>query len=295
MDASWHRRSVKAADVNRCEERALVRAQLCSILNKMVQFRSIVLVASSPKTDTVKGSYKWDEYLEKVLTKMNENNDHDSQCSNYVVPVECFYEAPFGEYAQHIIPNIKLEVALNDESTSYVDESTSLFWVANVQKIAGYRILVRYEGMDQKGDEANDFWINLGSSELRHIAGYRILVRYEGMDQKGDEANDFWINLGSSELRHLEVALNDESTSYVDESTSLFWVANVQKIAGYRILVRYEGMDQKGDEANDFWINLGSSELRHVETWNIGKKIFSTILIKRKTDEDWKFKGERYA
>lgn len=82
--------------------------QLCSILNKMVQFRSIVLVACSPKTDTVKGSYKWDEYLEKVLTKMNENNDHDSQCSNYVVPVECFYEAPFGEYAQHIIPNIKV-------------------------------------------------------------------------------------------------------------------------------------------------------------------------------------------
>lgn len=41
----------------------------------------------------------------------------------------------------YVIFILQLEVALNDESTSYVDESTSLFWVANVQKVRRFNPL----------------------------------------------------------------------------------------------------------------------------------------------------------
>ncbi|KHN84700.1 MBT domain-containing protein 1 [Toxocara canis] len=99
----------------------------------MVRFRPLVF-DSSTKSAVVKGSYQWDDYLEESLQKMDESGDHDSRCSNYAVPAECFFEAPFVGYAPHIVPNIKLEIALDDKSTSFVDESTSVFWVANVVK-----------------------------------------------------------------------------------------------------------------------------------------------------------------
>jgi hypothetical protein len=31
--------------------------------------------------------------------------------------------------------------------------------------------------------------------------------------------------------------------------------------------MRYEGMEEEGDEKHDFWINIGSEELKHVGYW----------------------------
>ena len=39
------------------------------------------------------------------------------------------------------------------------------------------------------------------------------------------------------------------------------------KIVGYRMLMRYEGMDQEEDDKYDFWVNIGSDEVKNVGYW----------------------------
>ncbi|VDK71655.1 unnamed protein product [Anisakis simplex] len=116
----------------------------------MVRFRSVVL-SSSSQPNVVKGSYQWNDYLEKILTKVNESGEGDNRISEYVVPAECFFEAPFVEFARYIVKNLKVEVALEEDTASLLaDESISLFWVASVQKVCSQLLMNLWQGYKMK-------------------------------------------------------------------------------------------------------------------------------------------------
>lgn len=42
-------------------------------------------------------------------------------------------------------------------------------------QVAGYRLLLRYEGMDEIGDNAYDFWVNIGSEDIRPVGKLRYI------------------------------------------------------------------------------------------------------------------------
>ncbi|VDM19934.1 unnamed protein product [Wuchereria bancrofti] len=135
--------------------------------SEFVRYRSIVPVVSQ---EAVEGSYCWDTFLEKVLAKLDRSGDVNSRCPAYVVPVEYFYQAQFAEYMKYIDTSVKIEVALYGDY-GYNAGPVKLYWFARVMKVAGYRLLLRYEGMDEVGDNAHDFWVNISSEDIRPV-GY---------------------------------------------------------------------------------------------------------------------------
>ncbi|MCP9260738.1 Mbt repeat protein [Dirofilaria immitis] len=133
---------------------------------KFVRYRPIVPVIDQ---EPIEDSYCWDAYLEKILVKLDRPGDVNARCPTYVVPVECFYQAPFAEYMKYIDTSVKIEVALYNDY-DYNSEPIKLYWFARVMKVAGYRLLLRYEGMDEVGDNVYDFWVNIGSKDIRPVA-----------------------------------------------------------------------------------------------------------------------------
>uniref|UniRef100_A0A1I8BHK1 Scm-like with four mbt domains 1 n=1 Tax=Meloidogyne hapla TaxID=6305 RepID=A0A1I8BHK1_MELHA len=81
-------------------------------------------------------SFKWDNFLEDVRKQTNKDVRE--------LPGSLFGNPPIGAFLAAIHPGIK---------------------------VVGYRLLMRYEGMDKLGDDRYDFWISLGSDELQHV-GY---------------------------------------------------------------------------------------------------------------------------
>ncbi|VDM43973.1 unnamed protein product [Toxocara canis] len=79
-----------------------------------------------------------------------------------------YYEEPVALRDPATIPISGLEPEA-EEDESEVQSPPNKRTSSAHAKIAGYRLLVRYEGMDQTGDEDNDFWISIGSAELRHV------------------------------------------------------------------------------------------------------------------------------
>uniref|UniRef100_A0A1I7VZ48 Scm-like with four MBT domains protein 2 n=1 Tax=Loa loa TaxID=7209 RepID=A0A1I7VZ48_LOALO len=135
--------------------------------SKFIRYRSLIPVVDQ---ESIKDSYCWNAFLEEILVKLDRCGDVNSRCPAYVVPVEYFYQAPFAEYMKYIDTSVKIEVALYGDY-GYNSKSMKLYWFARVMKVAGYRLLLRYEGMDEIGDNAYDFWVNIGSEDIRPI-GY---------------------------------------------------------------------------------------------------------------------------
>lgn len=72
--------------------------------SRFVRYRSIIPVV---ERESVPGSYCWHGFLEKILVKLDRAGDVNSRCPAYVVPVECFYQAPFSEYMKYIDTSVK--------------------------------------------------------------------------------------------------------------------------------------------------------------------------------------------
>uniref|UniRef100_A0A0N5ANS1 Scm-like with four MBT domains protein 2 n=1 Tax=Syphacia muris TaxID=451379 RepID=A0A0N5ANS1_9BILA len=135
-------------------------------------FRPVELVFDRPASTVhkLRGSFSWSRYLTSPVIR--ENSDEFSVlCSDVAVPVECFQVAPLQNYMKHY-SHIKLlvEVPLSAELRP-PNAPENAYWFARVLKIAGYRLLLRYLGMDASNSEKHDFWMNIGSLDLKHV-GY---------------------------------------------------------------------------------------------------------------------------
>lgn len=73
--------------------------------SKFVRYRSIIPVVDR---EPIESSYCWDAFLEKLLAKLDRSGDVNSRCPAYVIPVECFYQAPFAEYMKYIDTSVKV-------------------------------------------------------------------------------------------------------------------------------------------------------------------------------------------
>ncbi|KAL3986200.1 mbt repeat family protein [Acanthocheilonema viteae] len=134
---------------------------------RIVRHRSVV---PAVHREQVKGSYSWGTFLGNLLRTLNRSGDVRLRCPDTVVPVESFHEASLVEYMRSIDTSVKVEVALLGDY-GYRHETLKLYWFARVLKILGYRILLRYEGMDEKDDNIYDFWVNISSQDIKPI-GY---------------------------------------------------------------------------------------------------------------------------
>lgn len=72
---------------------------------KFVRYRSVVSVIDRK---SVEESYSWEAYLEKILVKLDRPDKFDCRCTDYVVPAQCFYQAPFAEYMKYIDSSVKV-------------------------------------------------------------------------------------------------------------------------------------------------------------------------------------------
>ncbi|VDN43750.1 unnamed protein product, partial [Gongylonema pulchrum] len=125
-------------------------------------------VLSSVGCKSVEGSYSWFSYLETMLFDMKSNGYSDFDCEKYAVPVKRFHQAPFAEYMRYLDNNFEVEVALMSDY-DYDILPLKLYWFARVVKVAGYRLLLRYEGMDRESDDTFDFWVSIGSRDFKPL------------------------------------------------------------------------------------------------------------------------------
>ncbi|CAG9529964.1 unnamed protein product [Cercopithifilaria johnstoni] len=134
---------------------------------RLVRYRSVIPAVDQER---IKGNYSWGTFLGGLLRTLSRSGDVRSRCPEYIVPVESFHEAPLIEYMKDIDTNVEFEVALLDDY-GFKSGPIKLYWFARVVKIMGYRLLLRFEGMDEKGDNTYDFWVNISSQDLKPI-GY---------------------------------------------------------------------------------------------------------------------------
>uniref|UniRef100_A0A915PQE6 BAH domain-containing protein n=1 Tax=Setaria digitata TaxID=48799 RepID=A0A915PQE6_9BILA len=245
---------------------------------KFVRYRPVVPVVDQKP---VEGSYCWDEFLEKLLIKLDRSGSVNSRCPTDVVPVECFYQAPFAEYMKYIDTSVKIEVALFGDYDCN-SEPIKLYWFARVMKVAGYRLLLRYEGMDEVGDNAYDFWVSIGSSDIRPV-GYcaekaetRALVPPEAIHKRQSNWPQYIlcqihayrtiaINWPEIQIRKMSLSSypfrEGDYVELLDSTVSLrVRPARVEKVIGTRIWVRVSQVflnQSANDRGGDSQINEG--------------------------------------
>uniref|UniRef100_A0A158Q8V6 SHR-BD domain-containing protein n=1 Tax=Elaeophora elaphi TaxID=1147741 RepID=A0A158Q8V6_9BILA len=131
-----------------------------------VQRFRLIIPAIEPEEKNI--GYSWSIYLGKTITTITTSSDAAIGRPQSVVPVESFREAVFIDYMKHINKNIKVDITLHQEYGQRF-ESLKLYWFARVVKIAGYRLLLRFEGIEEQNDHGCDFWINLTSQDIRPL------------------------------------------------------------------------------------------------------------------------------
>ncbi|VDN18900.1 unnamed protein product [Gongylonema pulchrum] len=140
-----------------------------------LRYRPVVSVVE--QRSELKSNHVWAGYLETVLAALRKRKGkpEDSRCRDYVVPAECFYQAPFAEYMRYISDGVKFEVALQGDYVR-APVSLELYWFARVLKVAGYFLLLQYEGMDPDRDDQYDFWVNIASADLKPVGKFSHLA-----------------------------------------------------------------------------------------------------------------------
>ncbi|VDK78801.1 unnamed protein product [Litomosoides sigmodontis] len=134
---------------------------------RLVRCRSIV---PAIYREQIKCNYSWGTFLGNLLRLLNRSGGVRSRCPDFVVSVESFHKAPLIEYMKCVNEDMKFEVALLGDY-GCKSQPLKLYWFARVVKVVGYRLLLRYEGMDQDGDSTYDFWVNISSQDIKPI-GY---------------------------------------------------------------------------------------------------------------------------
>lgn len=154
--------STSGSNGNNSRERN-IRSASKNLPANCASFRQVVFV-DGVKTKKPAVSYSWDKHLEEL--QRDEEPDLESE-NDRVLPVTLFGNPPLGHVLKVMHTGLKLEVRHYDYDVLFPDKQ--IYWIANVNKIVGYRLLMRYEGMEREGDDKYDFWINIGSDELKHV------------------------------------------------------------------------------------------------------------------------------
>ena len=198
----------------------------------------------------------------------------------YAAPVTCFSHAPGFEVWPDIEEGMKVEV----ENTDYKEQHdshgmTTPFWIATVQKIHGYKALLRYEGYSDDASD-HDFWVNLCTSEVHPVGWCAIQnkniippLKIEGriknirkyliksLNHAKTLPGSFYGKLYESFKSRFE---QDLVLEVVDKNCiSQVKLARINKIVGKRLFVQY--FDGTGDDSG-FWCHE-DSPLIHPVGW----------------------------
>ncbi|KAK7939985.1 hypothetical protein WMY93_003311 [Mugilogobius chulae] len=199
--------------------------------------------------------------------------------------VSCFQHAPLWDQWDDITVGTKVEV-LNTNAVL----PSKVYWIATVIQIAGYKVLLRYEGFEH--DSTYDFWSSLVSGELHPIGWCAMTTKLlvppqdvkttivdwkEYLMQKLVGANtipvDFYLKLSESMKCPFKYGMRVEvvDPKYISRTR----VAIVNETYGGRLQLVYA--DQKDAPENtkaEFWCHM-SSPLLHPIGWsrNVGHPI----------------------
>ncbi|XP_064607601.1 MBT domain-containing protein 1-like isoform X2 [Liolophura sinensis] len=189
--------------------------------------------------------------------------------------VNCFKHCPMSDCWENINEGMKVEVINHD-----CDLANTVYWIATVIKVAGYKAQLRYEGYGN--DQSNDFWINLSSQDV-HPVGWcatigKPLVPPQTIQHKYTDWKDFLVRrltgartLPSNFYHRVIESINNHKfkkgikVEVVDKMcVSAMRVAVVDEVIGGRLRLQYQ---EKAEENDDFWCHMRSS-LLHPIGWS---------------------------
>ncbi|XGW08139.1 hypothetical protein V3C99_010893 [Haemonchus contortus] len=287
----------------------------------MSLFHNVELLNGMPKHNELSSSWTWSKFLanlvkmdekeKKAIEEANENPENaekkelieDGRLWPYVVPVDAFAEHVFGEYTDKLVEGVVVEYVMK-EYDEFMDHNVKGMWLAKIVKIAGYRLLLRWVGANEEGDERFDFWVNIGSKAL-HSIGYGSSVQYNRLTyvfMPPKFVADRWMSDGEEGLskhiqstmiplqhvRSLRKQFEDDRKRIVTDTkfkvndrvelldysnSTRVRPARVKKVVGRRICVHVKVEDFDGDvddddrqfgEESEFWVDQSSFYLFHV-------------------------------
>ncbi|XP_055085574.1 lethal(3)malignant brain tumor-like protein 2 isoform X2 [Periophthalmus magnuspinnatus] len=226
--------------------------------------KTVVLKKKKPHPPVPPTGFDWGYYLNRE--------------TSLGVSVSCFQHAPMWEHWDDVTVGTKVEV-LNTNAVL----PSKVYWIATVIQIAGYRVLLRYEGFEH--DSTYDFWSSLVSGELHPIGWCAMTTKLlvppqdvkttivdwkEYLMQKLVGANtipvDFYLKLSESMKCPFKYGMRVEVVD--PKHISRTRVAIVNATYGGRLQLVYA--DQKDAPENtkaEFWCHM-SSPLLHPIGWS---------------------------
>ncbi|XP_070552732.1 MBT domain-containing protein 1-like [Ptychodera flava] len=204
------------------------------------------------------GTFDWSTYLTEI------NADAAS--------VNCFKHSPMADNWEDIAVGMKVEVLNTD-----CDLSSNVFWIAQVVKIAGYKVLLRYEGFGN--DSSHDFWSNLLKLDV-HPVGWcatigKPLLPPKSISNRRNNWRSFLVNsltgaktLPSDFQEKVVESMNFKlktgmKLEVVDKMrVSRMRVAIVDDVVGGRMQLQYISSSEE-----DFWCHI-NSPLIHPCGWS---------------------------
>ncbi|KAM8837836.1 lethal(3)malignant brain tumor-like protein 2 isoform 1-T3 [Spinachia spinachia] len=247
------------------------------VLNKMIK---------SPAAPAALNVFEWGAYLEKETC--------------LAASVSCFRHAPLCAQWDDITLGMKLEV-LNTNAVL----PSKVYWIASVIQIAGYKVLLRYEGFEH--DSSRDFWCSLFSGEVNAIGWCamtsKLLVPPQDVKQNIPDWKeylmsklvgshtlpvDFYMKLAESMKNPFKPGLRVEVVD--PKHVSRTRLAAVESITGGRLHLVYEDQsDAQENTLSDFWCHMGSP-LVHPVGWSkrVGHAIRSPASNLEASGTIWK-------
>ncbi|XP_072312654.1 lethal(3)malignant brain tumor-like protein 2 isoform X2 [Eucyclogobius newberryi] len=238
---------------------------------------AVVLKKKKPQAPPAPKGFDWGYYLNRE--------------TSLGASVSCFQHAPMWDQWDDITVGTKVEV-LNSNAVL----PSKVYWIATVIQIAGYKVLLRYEGFEH--DSTYDFWSSLVSGELHPIGWCAMTTKLlvppqdvkttiedwkEYLMQKLVGAStipvDFYLKLSECLKCPFKFGMRVEVVD--PKFISRTRIAIVNAMYGGRLQLLYA--DQKDAPENtkaDFWCHM-SSPLLHPIGWskNVGHPIKSPANI----------------
>uniref|UniRef100_A0A3P8YGE4 FCS-type domain-containing protein n=1 Tax=Esox lucius TaxID=8010 RepID=A0A3P8YGE4_ESOLU len=206
-------------------------------------------------------------------------------------PVSCFKHVPMGTSWGDIAEGVRVEVPNTDSGLPM-----TVYWIATVIKLAGFKALLRYEGFD--GDSGRDFWCNLCVPGIHPVgwcaAGGKPLVPPKSIQHKYPNWKAFLVKrlTGAKTLppdfsnkvqQSMQFPFKKLMRVEVVDKTHLCRtrVALVEQVIGGRLRLVYE---ECSDGSDDFWCHM-NSPLIHSIGWSrsIGHR-FKRSDVSKKLD-----------
>ncbi|XP_040186702.1 MBT domain-containing protein 1 isoform X2 [Rana temporaria] len=255
--------------------KVLQKQPLVAKLAAYAQYQATLKNQSLSKTAIPAEGFSWGTYI----TSKN----------LLAAPVSCFRHAPMGNCWGDIAEGVRVEVLNTDQNLT-----TKVFWIAVIVKLAGYNVLLRYEGFEN--DVTMDFWCNICSNDV-HPVGWcassgKPLVPPQTIQHKYSNWKAFLVKrlTGAKTLPADFAQKVSESMQYpfkpsmrveVVDKTHLCRtrVAVVDSVIGGRLRLVYEESEDKTD---DFWCHM-YSPLIHPIGWSrsIGHRFKRSDILKK--------------